>query len=90
MIAPGLLTDIPYSGTHMYKYTQAGVCAGFSAAVDMGRGGGALEKKRWGKARGIDRVRRMEKGLGGREKWGRGTEREPELEKRGRGRGGLR
>lgn len=33
----------------MYKHTHAGVCAGFSAAVDTGeRRGGALEEEKRG------------------------------------------
>lgn len=49
----------------MYKHTHAGVCAGFSAAVDTGerRGSTGGREKRWsGGGRVRDGEREMEKG----------------------------
>lgn len=44
-------TVVAHTHTHMYKHTHAGVCAGFSAAVDTGerRGStGGRERRWWG------------------------------------------
>lgn len=68
----------------MYKHTHAGVCAGFSAAVDTGerRGSTGGIEKRW-RWRGVSERDRQSEGNGDwgdgwREIEGKGTHWEPE------------